>query len=336
MILNEPKNPDDGITVFYEGYGSFGTELQIHCNPRNDELGYFGIAYNVEYVSGISGANYSFWANSSFVCPMSYIESQIPSASPSPQPEQQINEELLRIRFGDNFSLDLELFQETVYPIIVGIDGFFEKVNIKISVGSRSGCISQYSCPYEDANIWKCWESTKEKICVPIGDFRYGLTVNAVDDDDLSLGVRLRYTGGLGGYETELILMCDNELTESEIRLTSIGRQILPFTLITIYGYSSQVCDGHILLWRSGPTIGGLFIFMIHTIGVIYLFVAVIGVVCREGQIKLPTRRFWRRFRLSVICSLRFISCRPPQLIREPSESCEALTDISALAERIG
>jgi hypothetical protein len=323
-VLREPRNPEDGITIYYEGYGSFGTELQVGCDPRAEETGYFSLKYNVQYTSGITGANYSFQANSAVVCPMSFLPSQIPSSSPSPRPPEQPNKEAFWTTFENNFSLDLERFNEAVGPAIIGADGLYEKVNIKVSPAQRSGCIPGFACPYEDANIWKCW-NTSERVCVPIGDFRYGLAVAS----DPSTGVRLRYAGGLGGYETELILTCDSDLAEGSLTLGAVGRQILPSTVITLYARTSQVCPGHILIWRDNPTGGAIFLVFIYAATSLYLFVAVVAGVCREGQVRPPNRVFWRRLRNNVIYAL-FVCIRRHPPSHEPSDSCEGLTEAGA------
>jgi hypothetical protein len=114
----------------------------------------------------------------------------------------------------------------------------------------------------------------------------------------------------LGGWATELVLTCDAALAEGSIALASIGKYIHPLRVLTLYGRSSQVCDGHILLWRNAATIGALFLTAVHTAAALYLAVSVAVVVCREGEIKAPNRQFWRRVRANVLAAL-FQCLRP-------------------------
>jgi hypothetical protein len=323
MGLTEPRSPEYSVTLFYNSYGSFGSELEIHCNPREEEISYFKLHYITKYVSGITGANYSFLVMSSIPCPMSYFKSVIPISAPLPQPKGPISEEGFRTAFGNNFSLDLERFEEVIMKMIIGVDNLFEKVMIKLSPGKRIGCITGYHCPYEDANVWKCWEAN----CVPIGDFRYGLSVSAINETKLGMGVKVRWESGLGNYSTELILTCDRDLSESELVLNEIARQVLPSNVITMYGKAMQVCDGHILLWRAAPTIGALFVVGMNGITAVYLMIGIIVVVCREGEVHFPNRRFWRRMRTNFIYALLICARRNPPAPYDHSNSCEGLTE---------
>jgi hypothetical protein len=89
--------------------------------------------------------------------------------------------------------------------VIVGSDQFYAKVDMKLSTGRRVECLPGYSCPYGDvANVWKCW-SGAESVCMPVGDFRSGIEITEVDTKNRSEGVRIRYGGGLGDYETEVL-----------------------------------------------------------------------------------------------------------------------------------
>jgi hypothetical protein len=326
MALTEPRYPAYGVTLFYEGYGSFGTEVQIGCDPRAEEVAFFELQTYVDYASGITGANYSFVANSSLVCPISYAASEVPAPSPSPHAPEPPNRTAFRTAFENKFSLDLERFGPAVATVLVGSDSLFEKVTIHLSMADRIACPAGHACPYEDANVWKCWDAHGQHTCVPIGDFRYGLTVDALDPANASDGVYVRYAGGFGGWDTEIIITCDSSLPEAAIALAAFARRVHPHRVVTLTARSSQVCDGHILLWRSDTTFGALFLTAVHIVVALYLVIGIIVAVCQEGKVKAPNRQFWRQVRTNVIVVFFGCACRPPAYVPDPSDSCDGLT----------
>jgi hypothetical protein len=323
LTLREPRAPEQGVRLFVEGYGGIGTDVEIECDPRATSDSFLPLEFEATYQSGLAGANYSFMAKSALVCPISFVKPRIPEPTPSPRPPtSKQDSKLFRFNFENDFSLDLTLFKGVVQNLVVGSDQLFEKVTIKASLNARTGPLAGHSAPYEDANVWKCSDGA----CIPIGDWRYGINVHAVNKENLSQGVRVKYRGGLGGEETEFVLTCDERLDEGVIALQPIGLNLYPSRVLTIYGQTSQVCKGHILLWRDRPTIGAIAIGAWNALAVFYLIIGVIVTRAREKEIRFPNREFWDGLWDCLAVALhRVSSCSRRHQHAELSQSCESL-----------
>jgi hypothetical protein len=206
--------------------------------------------------------------------------------------------------------------------MIVGSDQIFERVTLQLSPATRIGCPAGFACPYEDANIWKCWSPpSAPATCIPIGDFRYGVEVHEVNKENLSQGIRVRYRGGLGGSEVELVLTCDENLDEAVMAVDPIGTIEYPIPRIIVYAQTSQVCSGHILLWRDPATVAAVIVTVVNAAAVLYLVVGVVITRCREGELRFPNHEFWDRVLDAVNARLACWKRRPPP--NEASQSCE-------------
>jgi hypothetical protein len=328
LTLLNPGDPAQGVLLFRQGYGDMRAQIQIECDPRLGVDSFFPLDFRVTLWTGLYGGdNYTFTAKSELVCPKAYLKSEIPRGvrTPPPSAVEKDSARAFRVNFKNEFSLDLTLFKAVVQDVIIGSDQFYEKVTVRFSAADRTGAIPGYSARYDDANVWKCWTSDRVRpVCIPIGDFRYGLDVGPLNESNLSEGVRVRYRGGLGGYETEVILTCDEKLDDQAIAFQPIGGAIYPSRTITLFATTNQVCQGHILLWRDEVTIGGIAVCTSAAVAALYLLIGVIITTCREKEVHVPNYEFWGGFCESLrVAIIRIFVCRVARRPREISQSCE-------------
>jgi hypothetical protein len=305
---------DSGVILEYAGYNREGTSLWIYCEPRDLDPDYIRIDYRMGYNVEVDGARYTFAAWSSAACPLPYANSTLPEQAPNAPLANSLGPEQFRRKFGDDFSLDLSLLHTASARIAVGADKFFEKVDIQISPVQRIACPSGAACSGADAaNIWKCFNTTEGRACVAVGDARFGIQLSALDEQNFSRGVRVVYSSGLPDCEAEIILTCDKLLPADALAISPLGRRLFPANALTIIAQTSQVCRGHILIWRERVTVGAVVLAIIYLALVMYLFVGTIAASAVKKDMALPNHEFWQEVWIGVrVALLRVLCCMNP------------------------
>jgi hypothetical protein len=301
---------ESGIILDYAGYNREGAALWIYCEPRDLEPDYIHIDYRMGYNVEVDGARYTFAASSGAACPVPYANSTVPEQTPAPPPARSLGLERFRRKFGDEFSLDISLLHTVSARIAIGADKFFEKVDIQISPVQRIPCPPGAACGGADAaNIWKCFNTTGGRACVALGDARFGIQLSAVDEQNLSHGVRVVYSSGLPDCEVEIIMTCDKLLPEDALAISPVGKRLFPANAVTIIAQTSQVCQGHILVWREPVTAGAVILAIIYLAAVLYLFVGTISASCIKRDIAFPHHDFWEEVWIGVRVALLRVFC---------------------------
>ncbi|KAH0790415.1 hypothetical protein GPJ56_005711 [Histomonas meleagridis] len=291
-----------GIMVSYNGLYGTKTEFRYQCDENLGDYNYV-LENGVGYHSGLSGVEYSFDARSGGICQKAFIAPEFPHFTPSPSPVVMGDPIIQKTLYSEDKVIDFDLSEmnvQNIQAILRNTDGY-ENVLISFSPNKRTDCIAGYNCgDFDDANVWLCWE---EKRCFPVGDARYGYTIELVDDSDLGRGVNLTVNGGLGGYMTTVIFSCNmSAKSVSFEQFGEIDQRVI------LYASSTNACVTDRV---ENFKIGSMFLLVILTLITVYLSFGTFIGYCARKDIFMPNENFWNEFSLCVKEALSFIfSCR--------------------------
>lgn len=332
-ISQQNQSISSAVYVRYQGHGGTDTEIILTCD-HSGETRYFPIIEPMSYHSGRNGPEYGFVGTSALACPREFLTPSTPSytATPTPLPNAESQNsakcEQKITNNGLTIELDLTDIETAEADVVMGwpdrLD--YEKVRVKISMRKRVSCITGYDCGgFDAANIWKCWTSAGKSTCIPMGDLRYGLTIGNMTEN-LTDGLYAQYVGGLGGYETKVVLRCNESIPDTELVIDRVAQK--RDTSVTIFAETGHVCIGHHPYIQSGVTGGAVFLVVVITAVVLYMFIGVLISVIKNGQAEIPNHKFWTEFGeyvkigfMSVITCGKYYAGDPI-----PSQSYETFT----------
>ncbi|OHS97764.1 hypothetical protein TRFO_35938 [Tritrichomonas foetus] len=154
-----------------------------------------------------------------------------------------------------------------------------------------------------NSNVWKCLQDGK---CFSIGDSRYDLMFELINEDDLNDGVSVTYGGGYAGHSFRILMKCDSTKTGKLLEFSELNFQNDP-KIVTVNVETSFVCPTPVDILDFTFSGGSAFILVVSVLIVFYLTVGVLVTLIKTGVIEFPNKEFWREFIECVKTASNFI-----------------------------
>jgi hypothetical protein len=169
------------------------------------------------------------------------------------------------------------------------------------------GCPKGKNCGVygnDKANVWECVDQGAGN-CFPVGDMRYNLTMNWINDSHPSWGMRVRYSGGAANHSMEFHYHCDPNTKPGEFDLYDLGDETFYLNgqrrLITIHAHSIEIC----LEADWGQVNGGsIFLFIVVGFLLFYFGVGTLVLYFLNGSVSIPNESFWLEIYDSIATAL--------------------------------
>lgn len=312
----------NGVVIDYEGGYGFDTKLNVKCNIFETESIKFDDGADFTYYDDNNG-RLTIALDSKLACAKEFVKPTIPP-TPLPTPtvnpsakvdrnfvSSEINGQIIKLNLND-----LDSISETVF-IKMKTSESSDKVYRSFVLFSPSGvvdCPTGFNClSKEKSTLWNCYNSsTKENVCVPIGDDRVNLEfyiISRIEDSSAfgptPIGISVKYSGGYDQIETNVEFLCNSN--SSEIKFDSTAEQIEnSFTFKIETSVVCPVKSSH----KVKVTGGSVFLFIVVAVSSLYLSIGVLVEFIRNGNISLPNSEIWSEFGACVLTAINFFfSC---------------------------
>lgn len=309
-----PNILDFGVFLTYHGANNMNARMLVNCDMFGSKNGIPLHSSFATYTLEMESEKINYYTSSSLVCPHKFLVPFIPSPHPTPTlpPDPVVNYKYKSKSInGKHIEIDLNELESIKDWVMLGYGIKYELVQLHYSPVEQIECPDDYNCQGMDkTNVWKCFRSENHSnLCFSVGDARYNINYNLIDENDLSKGVSVNYEGGYGGYEIHINLRCNkNVRSKSYIDLRDIGTQY-PSKVIIVDADAPLVCPiDTIPVYKIAG--GTYFTLLVMFIAISYLVVGVLVHFIRTHIIELPHHKFWIEFVLCLETGIDFvISC---------------------------
>ena len=303
-------NLESGISIVYEGQLGVNMEIVAICDPNTTNRGLPIGNSRVFYHDTRENAEWVFTTETNLACPKAFDPPPVPTAPRQDPPSGAKQTTWLRDRVnGHLLNLDLNKMQSVVEPLVIGAPtGYgYHRAEIHFSPINLIGCPKNRHCgnySNDKANVWKCVGDTLET-CYPVGDRRYGLSMEISDETNEYAGISANYEGGAGKYQIHFNFQCNETIPYGNIEFDETGVET-PGHVMVVFAHTRHVCPGD----AKPSSGGGIFLIIVFSLIVGYFGVGTLIVYVIKGVVELPFQAFWTE----VWLSLTYIAstCKPP------------------------
>ena len=295
-----PLTPDDlstGIMLAYEGGYGTGVNIRLSCHPGLNPYTISNFESYVTFHSGMVGQEFEYSSETEVVCPVKFEDPYIPTATPTPSfdPNRRVNYKYESpIVNNKQVVLDLKKLPTIIEKVYMGYGKHFEINDIYLSPFIQTSCPQNYDCKGHGlANAWKCFGNGHNPECFPVGDARYNLHFELINDN-LDHGVSVNYEGGYAGYEIHFNFQCNRSVPIGQITFDETGTKT-PQNVMIVYAHTQIVCPATANTHEDATT-GAIFLTITISSVIIYLIIGILITFFTTGQVSLPNSSFWIEF----------------------------------------
>ncbi|KAH0790860.1 hypothetical protein GPJ56_005281 [Histomonas meleagridis] len=254
-------NPDKGVSLQFGGVYDLSTEIYVQCDPNEDINAItFDHSTYFRYFHSMVGTQFIIYTDSGAICPRKFVKPIKPDIqTPTPTPDPYYNPSFSYVsKVINNQFVMLNLDDiDNVYNIELGINyarnGYQRNVIVLSPVRTIKGLVNftilddleEYNnnnAVSSFANAWRCFNASDGiNYCHSIGNSKYGVTMDLIDQNDFDAGILLHYIGGYDGYEVKINIKCDTTVEGSDIKFENVGG-IDSGNTIVVNAFTSLVC----------------------------------------------------------------------------------------------
>ncbi|OHT16830.1 hypothetical protein TRFO_12915 [Tritrichomonas foetus] len=315
-----------GFILDYGGGYGFDTKFIVECNGFESESISFDDGADTTYYDD---PRLSVIVDSSIACPKNFATPTLP---PTPAPTPTIDPNAKPDRSftsneydGKEIRFDLNDYSTYKSTVILSDNGNVIKSVLVYNPSGVQSCPDGYYCvTQEKSSLWNCINSTtRNNICIPIGDDRYGLkfTVPANSNDinkenhinkqteinelyGIPNKVSVTYGGGYSDTSAIINLICDEGV--SGFLFQTIGSIENNNYIYNVNTNAACPVDKS----RKVISGGAIFLICVIIICVLYFAIGMIVNYVKDGIIMIPNAGFWNEFGLSISAAVAFLfSC---------------------------
>jgi hypothetical protein len=303
-----------GIHIKYPGAWSTKMQIKVACSPyiRDSALDLSGS--DIVVTDAQPGQIFSFTGTSHHACPRRFADAVIPDAPRGSPPGSasavsQLNQ---AVGSGEHVWLNLKRIKQIngIVPLGTPDRDEYVRSELHFSPWELIGCPGGRKCPEypgEKANVWKCVRLDSNATCYPIGDRRWGQSMELINSEHSLHGIRVNYSGGAGGYSSHFVFYCDEDGAVGAMGFDSAGRDTNQSTngVMSINIHTLEVCP--ITEWGQ-VTGGGVFLLIVFLLVFVYFGVGTFINYIRSGAVAIPQEGLWVEVWDSFVASISFIA----------------------------
>ena len=304
----DPDNLERGINIIYEGQLGVNMEIMAQCDKTVNGLP-IGNSL-VMYQDSTANAEWTFFTKTSLACPQPFDNPNVPT-KPRPEPPEDAPQQtyLSGIANGETIEVNLDKMISVVEPLVMGMPGRFgyHKAELHYSPITLIGCPKNKHCgTYADdkANVWKCIGNHSYETCYPVGDRRYGLTMEIADETNEYGGISVNYEGGAGNHEIHMNFQCNMTVPYGTFEFDETGVET-PQGVMVVFAHTRHVCPGHAISPIGGG--GAIFLIIVFSLMVGYFGVGTLVMFVIKGVVEIPFADFWQEFLACMLYPFQLI-----------------------------
>jgi hypothetical protein len=309
MSIIDPAKLEAGYVLAYVGAYGVDAELKVFCSPGINHNIINHLDQRATYSVGSAGTDFIYTTETELACAHKFLDPVIPQPpTPTGPPAPDVPQDFFLhgvTNDGLHVIADLRTLPTVGEMVYVGYDKYYEKNYIFLSPRRPVKCPSEYDCSdYDVANAWKCFTLDNKKKCFPVGDVRFGVIMQWIEDGKPESGVSINYEGGFGGYEIDFHISCNYTVPRGDLHFGETGVKYPSTNNIVIQGDSSDICPRDIIV---GVTGGSVFLLIVACLVFLYIMIGFIVKFLVDGSIIFPHAAFFNEFWICLQSGFIFI-----------------------------
>jgi hypothetical protein len=293
-----PPDLGAGVILKYPGEWDTFMHFRVDCDraasPFDQIIPMRGAV--VTFMTPDGQPTWNFNSTAGVVCPQPFAVSDVP-IEPRPRPANGVPQQtqLSRVLDGRHVGLRLSKIPTIVATVMINrAYDYSYKSQFHYSAVDLIGCPQGRNCgtyAADTANAWECVDQGNGQ-CFPIGDKRYGLTMEFLNETEDLSPIKAHYEGGAGIFRVDFRYFCDPDGRPGEIEVYGIGEEITTRTSrsIVIDAKTIEVC--YQTEW--GQVNGGAwFVFAVVALFLAYFGIGTLALYATAGVVAPPNQSFW-------------------------------------------